>query len=76
MERSQQALEILSQISGRPVGEIRPEMHLTADLGIESPQALQLLLEIETALGLEIPDEDAALLDTVEQVLDYVSRTP
>jgi acyl carrier protein len=33
---------------------------------------LQLLVEIEERLGIEISDEDAAKLDTVDDVLGYL----
>lgn len=68
----QAALDVLAAVSGRPRDELRPEQHLVADLGIESPQALQLLVQLEDRLGTEIPDEAAAAMETVGDVLDYV----
>ena len=40
-----------------------------AHLGIDSPQALQILVELEDRLGIEISDEEAAGLQTVGHVL-------
>jgi acyl carrier protein len=47
-------------------------MDLVADLDIDSPDALRLLVEIEDTLGIEVSDDDAAAMNTVGDVLDYV----
>ena len=71
-DKQKSALDILAELSGRKAEEIAPEMELVADLNIDSPKALQLLVEIEERLGIEISDEDAAKLDTVDDVLGYL----
>jgi acyl carrier protein len=68
------ALDLLSRVSGTPAGDIRPEMDLVGDLGIDSPKAIELLLELEEALGIEIGDDDAAKMDTVRDVLALADR--
>ena len=72
MEKKQSALEIIAELSGVKAEALEPKMELVADLGIESPKALQLLVEIEEKIGIEISDEDAAKMDTVGDVLDYL----
>ncbi|MCA8979531.1 MAG: acyl carrier protein [Planctomycetes bacterium] len=69
MSKTEQALRILSDISGTPVAELRPEQDLVADLGIDSPKALKLLVELEDELEIEISDEDAARMTTVGDIL-------
>ncbi len=72
MDMQQKALEIVAAISGKEVADLDPKLDLVADLGIDSPKALQLLLDLEEALGIEISDEDAAKMDTVGDVLGYL----
>ena len=72
MDMKQKALEIVSKISGMDVAKLEPKLDLVADLGIDSPKALQMLLDLEDALGIEISDEDAAKMDSVGDVLDYL----
>ncbi len=50
-------------------GEIRGSMHLELDLGLDSLRRMELLLAIEQALGFSIGDEEAAKLETVDDVL-------
>jgi acyl carrier protein len=49
-------------------------MELVADLDVDSARALELLVALEDALGIEISDEDAARLDTVGDILAYLGR--
>ena len=72
MDTKQKALEIVSKISGMDAVKLEPKLDLVADLGIDSPKALQMLLDLEEALGIEISDEDAAKMDTVGDILDYL----
>lgn len=65
------ALDVLSRLSDRPRGQLQATMELVSDLGIDSPKALELLVELEEALGVEISDEAAARMETVGDVLDY-----
>ena len=65
-------LKALAEISGVAREKIREDMDLVADLDIDSPDALRLLVEIEDTLGLEISDDDAATMNTVGDVLRYV----
>ncbi len=74
MDAKQKALEIVAAISGKQVADLKPGLDLVADLGIDSPKALQLLLDLEDALGIEISDEDAAQMDTVGDVLGYLGN--
>ena len=51
---------------------LEPGQHLMADLSIDSPKALQLLMDIEETLEIEIPDDDAARFERVGDLVGYV----
>jgi acyl carrier protein len=72
MSREDTALDVLATVSGAPRASITSEMDLVADLGIDSPKALRLLVELEEALDIEVSDEDAAKMSTVGDVLSYL----
>ena len=73
MSKTDTALDVLAQISGTEKAEIKPEMDLVADLGIDSPKALQLLVELEDRLEIEISDDAAAAMETVSDVLGFIA---
>ena len=75
MERRDVARAVLARVSGRGESELREQMELVADLGIDSPKALELLVELEDALGIEISDEQAAKMESVGDVLAFADAT-
>ena len=66
-------LEVLAKISKKDKATIKPEQELAADLGIDSPKGLQLLMDLEEKLHIEIGDDDAARMNTVNDILTYVA---
>jgi len=66
-----EALAVISKLAGVPAEQLKPETELVADLGIDSPKALQLLVELEEALEIEISDDEAARMETVGDVLKF-----
>jgi len=73
MDAKQIALAVLAEVSERDVADLSPDQDLVADLEIDSPRALQLIVLLEERFGIEIPDEDAAGLEKVSDVLAYVA---
>ncbi len=73
MDRKLETIGVLAKLVGRSVEDVKPEMDLVADLGMDSPKSLQLLVELEDRLSIEIPDEAAARMQTVGDVLEYVA---
>ncbi len=71
-EQKKIATSVIAEISGTDAGEIEPKMDLVAELGIDSPKALQLLVELEDRLQIEISDEEAAGLDTVGDIYRFL----
>ena len=44
------------------------------DLGADSLDTVELIMEIEEVFGLDIPDEDAEKIQSVKDVLDYIKN--
>lgn len=74
-ERTRQVVAVIAKVSGKPLEAITPDAELVGELGIDSPKALELLIEIEDALGIEISDEEAESLDTVGDILRFVEAS-
>jgi acyl carrier protein len=52
---------------------IRHDTTLVGDLGADSLQLVELILAIEVEFQIDIPDEEAAEIATVEQLIEYVT---
>lgn len=74
MDARQTILEVLAKEGGVAVEDLEPDTELVAHLGIDSPRALQLVIEIEDRLGIEIDDADIGKLFNVRSVLEIVDR--
>jgi acyl carrier protein len=65
---------ILVEHLGIDEDEIEGTSHLEDDLGADSLDRVELTMAVEDQFDLEIPDEDADDLQTVQQVVAYVDR--
>lgn len=72
MSLRETTLAVISKVSKVEATALRPDMDLVADLGFDSAKALELLVELEEALGIEVSDEQAARLNSVGDILAIV----
>ncbi len=52
--------------------EVKAEASFVDDLGADSLDVVELVMALEEEFGLEISDEDAEKLSTVQQAVDYI----
>uniref|UniRef100_A0A832GNW4 Acyl carrier protein n=1 Tax=Caldimicrobium thiodismutans TaxID=1653476 RepID=A0A832GNW4_9BACT len=72
MSIEEKVIEIISQKLNLSKDQIKPEASFVDDLGADSLDLVELVMAMEEAFGMEVPDEDAEKLRTVKDVLDYV----
>ncbi|MDR4493193.1 MAG: acyl carrier protein [Nitrospirales bacterium] len=53
---------------------LRPDDSLRDDLGLDSLQTIELVYEVESAFDLQIPDEDFGRMQTIQDVVAYLSE--
>jgi acyl carrier protein len=53
---------------------IRPESAFVDDLGADSLGLVELTLAFEEAFEVDIPDEDAEKIRTVQDAIDYIEK--
>lgn len=52
--------------------EVTPEASFTNDLGADSLDQVELVMAFEEEFGVEIPDEDAEKIITVQDAVNYI----
>jgi len=52
--------------------QITPESRFIEDLGADSLDVVELIMAIEEKFGIEIPDEDAEKMRSVEDATNYI----
>jgi len=65
--------EIIINKLGVDEGQVTPEASFTNDLGADSLDTVELVMEFEKAFNLQIPDEDAEKIGTVGDAIKYIS---
>ncbi len=64
--------EIIIDKLGVEEEKIASEASFVDDLGADSLDTVELIMQLEEEFGLEIPDEDAEKITTVQLAVDYL----
>jgi acyl carrier protein len=64
--------EIIVNKLGVDESQITPEASFTNDLGADSLDTVELVMEFEKAFNVQIPDEDAEKIATVGDAIQYM----
>jgi acyl carrier protein len=64
--------EITADRLGVDEGDVTPEASFREDLEADSLDLVELIMELEEQFGMEIPDEEAEKITTVDEAVEYV----
>jgi len=64
--------QIICEQMGVDEREVVPEAKLVDDLGADSLDEVELIMAFEEAYGIQISDDDAYAIRTVQDVVDYL----
>ena len=53
--------------------KIELETSLVNDLGADSIDAVEIIMELEDEFGIEIPDEDVEGIQTIGDIVEYIN---
>ena len=77
-EVNKEAVEKVKQIIAEQLGvdesEVTPSASFVDDLGADSLDQVELVMALEEAFDVEIPDEDAEKIRTVQDAVDYIDK--
>jgi len=65
--------QIVADQLGIDEDEVVPEASFIDDLGADSLDIVELIMAFEEEFDLEIPDEDAEKITTVQDAIDYIN---
>ena len=64
--------EIIVEKLGVDEAEITPEANFTKDLGADSLDTVELIMEFEKAFDIQIPEEEAQKIATVGDAIKFI----
>lgn len=66
--------EIIAKTLGINQNDIKDTHDLINDLGADSLNIVEIVMDIEEEYNIEIPDEDAEQLTTVQSIIEYIEQ--
>ena len=54
---------------------IKPEAHFVNDLGADSLDTVELIMEFEEEFGIEIPDDVAEKITTIKDAIEHIEKS-
>lgn len=64
---------IVDQLGVEP-SEVTPTASFVDDLGADSLDRVELIMALEETFSLEIPDDEAEKISTVQDAIDYIQK--
>lgn len=71
--QNEKFIKLLGEFTGLELAGTDLDFHLTDDLGIDSLGLMELVMEVEEAFEISIPDGDAEGLLTVQAYCEYLN---
>ncbi|WP_371657128.1 MULTISPECIES: acyl carrier protein [unclassified Streptomyces] len=68
--------EIINEIAGIPVEEVRMGARFNEDLELDSLSMVEVVVAAEERFDLRMPDEDVVGVRTVREAVDYMINAP
>ena len=72
MSIEERVRKIIVEQLGVKEEEVKPEASFVEDLGADSLDTVELVMALEEESDIEIPDEEAEKITTVQSAIDYV----
>ena len=72
MSIAEQMKEIIAEKLSVDIGDVTPQASFVDDLGADSLDLVELIMSMEEAFNIDISDEDAGKLVTVQDAIQYV----
>ncbi len=72
MSVEEKVIEIIIDQLGVDEKQVNPEASFIDDLGADSLDTVELVMALEEEFDIEIPDEDAEKIATVQNAVNYI----
>ncbi len=71
----ERVIDIVAEQLGVEKSKISPETSFVNDLGADSLDTVELVMELEEEFDINIPDDAAEKIQTVGQAIDFIEKS-
>ena len=69
---SERVIDIVAEQLGVDKDKVKPDTSFVNDLGADSLDTVELVMELEEEFNINIPDESAEKIETVGQAIEFI----
>jgi acyl carrier protein len=73
-EIRQKVIAIIAEQLAKPEDAIQVESHFVEDLGADSLDQVEIIMAIEEAFGIEIPESEQEKIKTVADAIEHIEK--
>ncbi len=73
-EIAKKVIAIVVDKLGVEESQVKPEANFTSDLGADSLDTVELIMELEKEFNISIPDDQAEKIATVADAINYIEN--
>lgn len=70
----ERVIEIVAEQLGADKENVSPETHFINDLGADSLDTVELVMELEEEFDISIPDDAAEKIQTVGEAIEFIEK--
>lgn len=74
MITSEKIKELIAKQLNKPVSEITDEKEVVKDLGADSLDVMEMLMNLEEEFNITVPEEDAMGIKTVGDIVNLIEK--
>jgi acyl carrier protein len=71
---AERVIDIVAEQLGVDKEKVKPETHFINDLGADSLDTVELVMELEEEFDINIPDDAAEKIETVGQAIHFIEQ--
>ena len=74
MDTQKEVTDIIAQQLSLKIEDIKPQSEFIKDLKADSLDIVELIMSFEEKFNIQIPDEDAEKIQTVQNAVEYINK--
>lgn len=75
-EVSDRVVSVVKNFQKVDPSKVTPNAHFQKDLGLDSLDAVEIVMALEEEFGFEIPDNEADKINSVDMAVDFIASHP